>query len=128
MKSVKFIAASALIVTSALTLQGCIVVADGHGDDYKASDFRELEEKNRRMIAGLDDGATMIYVREVMGTPEFADRVSVDNVRYDVLYYRTQRVDADGNTTRDECTPLVFEDGALRGTGHLALSRIPQLN
>lgn len=78
------------------------------------------------MISALSDSATVAYVRETMGTPDFANRTTVDGVRYDVLYYRTHRVEADGNTTKDECTPLVFKDGVLVGTGELAMSRIPQ--
>ncbi|RUO58713.1 DUF3192 domain-containing protein [Pseudidiomarina insulisalsae] len=128
MKTMKALATGAVLLTSVMTLQGCLIVADGYSDDgeYSASDYRKLEEKNRRMIAALDNQVTLDYVRNTMGTPEFADRVTVDGERYDVLYYRTQRVESDGNTTRDECTPLVFENGKLVGTGQLALKRIPQ--
>lgn len=127
MNRVKGIAAAAWIVLVGAGLQGCIIVADGeHGDSYSSSDFRKQEAENRRMISALSDSATVAYVRETMGTPDFANRTTVDGVRYDVLYYRTHRVEADGNTTKDECTPLVFKDGVLVGTGELAMSRIPQ--
>ncbi|MFC0446447.1 DUF3192 domain-containing protein [Pseudidiomarina halophila] len=127
MNRVKGAAAAAWIVLVSTGLQGCIIVADGeHGDGYSSSDFRKQEAENRRMISALSDSATVTYVRETMGTPEFANRTTVDGVRYDVLYYRTHRVEADGNTTKDECTPLVFKDGVLVGTGELAMSRIPQ--
>jgi len=29
---------------------------------------------------------------------------------YRVLYYRTQRLHADGDTTKDETTPLIFKN------------------
>lgn len=129
MKNIKALAASVIIFTSVLTLQGCLIVADGSGDsEWSTSDYRELEAENRAHIAALSEAATPESVRATMGTPNFADRTTVDGVRYDVLYYRTHRVEGDGNTTRDECTPLVFEDGKLVGTGQLALDRIPQQN
>jgi hypothetical protein len=33
------------------------------------------------------------------------------------LFYRTQRKHSDGETTRDETTPLVFRDNRLIGWG-----------
>lgn len=129
MKNIKALTAGAVILTSVLTLQGCLIVADGHNDsDWSTSDYRKQEEENRRHIAALSAAATPESVRATMGTPNFADRTTINGVRFDVLYYRTHRVEGDGNTTRDECTPLVFEDGKLVGTGQLALDRIPQQN
>ncbi|MDN7125217.1 DUF3192 domain-containing protein [Pseudidiomarina terrestris] len=127
MKAIKGLAAAVAILAASATLQGCIIVADGeHGDGYSSSDFRKQEEQNRQMISALSDSATLTDVRSRMGTPDFANRTTVDGARYDVLYYRTHRVEADGNTSKDECTPLVFKDSILVGTGELALSRIPQ--
>jgi hypothetical protein len=40
-----------------------------------------------------------------------------------VLYYRTRRVDDDGITTKNECTPLVFINNELVGWGELSLSK-----
>ncbi|WP_279513250.1 DUF3192 domain-containing protein [Idiomarina aquatica] len=37
---------------------------------------------------------------------------------------RTHRTHADGMTTRDECTPIVFIDDKLTGTGELALDKV----
>ncbi|KFZ28474.1 hypothetical protein IDAT_09200 [Pseudidiomarina atlantica] len=122
------LSAGAIVLAACLSLQGCIIVADGDGDyDYSSSDYRKQEEQNRQWIAALDDNATTTHVREKMGTPNFADRVTVDGVRYDVFYYRTHRVEADGDTTKDECTPVVFKDGVLMGSGEIALQQVPQV-
>ncbi|CAB0151614.1 hypothetical protein PSI9734_01989 [Pseudidiomarina piscicola] len=127
MTKLKGAAAAALMIAATMGLQGCIIVADGdHGDSSSSSDYRKVEDKNRRMIATLDDMSSLSDVRTTMGTPDFTNRLTVDGVRYDVLYYRTHRVEADGNTTKDECTPVIFKDGMLVGTGELALNRIPQ--
>lgn len=120
------LAALGLVAALSFGLQGCIVVADGDGiHTYDKADYEEREERNRKAIASFNEGATLKQVENEMGTPNFSDLVTVDGVRYRVMYYRTNRVHADGNTTKDECTPLVFADGVLIGTGDLALARIP---
>lgn len=127
MTKLKRIAGLGVASLLVLSLQGCIIVADGDGvhewDDL--SSHERAERDNRRMIAALDDGASYDSVREQMDTPNFSDLVTVNGVRYRVLYYRTHRVEADGETTRDECTPLVFKDDVLIGAGELALRQIP---
>lgn len=120
--------AVASVVVATLGLQGCVIAVNGDGEKYSTSSYEKLEENNRQVIASLTDGTALTAVQKELGTPNFSDLVSVDGVRYRVLYYRTHRNEADGNTTRDECTPLVFADGVLIGTGELALQRIPQNN
>ncbi|OZB03176.1 MAG: hypothetical protein B7X54_10155 [Idiomarina sp. 34-48-12] len=110
-------------------LQGCVIAVNGDGENYSTSDsVTKQEKRNRTAIASFTNGMTVDAVQNELGTPEFSDLWTVDNVRYRVLYYRTQRVHADGNTTRNECTPIVFADGNLIGTGELALTRIPENN
>jgi hypothetical protein len=48
----------------------------------------------------------------------------MDGATYQVLYYRTHRTHSDGETTKDETTPLVFKDSALIGWGMDALARV----
>ncbi|GAB3297727.1 DUF3192 domain-containing protein [Pseudidiomarina andamanensis] len=128
MKFPKLAMVSAVVMLSA-GLQGCVIAVNGDGENYSTSDSVSKQEKrNRTAIASFTNGMTVDAVQNELGTPEFSDLWTVDNVRYRVLYYRTQRVHADGNTTRDECTPIVFADGNLIGTGELALTRIPENN
>ncbi|RZQ55308.1 hypothetical protein CWI82_10450 [Pseudidiomarina tainanensis] len=128
MKFPKLAMVGAVVILSA-GLHGCVIAVNGDGENYSTSDsVSKKEASNRAAIASFTDGMTVETVQNELGTPEFSDLWTVDNVRYRVLYYRTQRVHADGNTTRDECTPIVFANGNLIGTGELALSRIPQNN
>ncbi len=121
------LAAMSLVVVLGMGLQGCVIAVGGEG--YKsASDYRHGEQRNRQYIASLTEGTALATVEAELGTPNFSDLVTVDGTRYRVLYYRTHRVHADGNTTRDECTAVVFADGLLIGTGDLALARVPSLN
>jgi outer membrane protein assembly factor BamE (lipoprotein component of BamABCDE complex) len=128
MKFPKLAMVGAVVILSA-GLQGCVIAVNGDGENYSTSDsVSKKEASNRAAIASFTDGMSVETVQNELGTPEFSDLWTVDNVRYRVLYYRTQRVHADGNTTRDECTPVVFANGNLIGTGEFALSRIPQNN
>ncbi|WP_417657709.1 DUF3192 domain-containing protein [Pseudidiomarina aestuarii] len=123
------VAGLAAALVAALTLQGCIVVADGDGSYSSSSDsWQKQERENRKVIASLDEGATINGIENQLGTPNFSELWTVDGDTYRVLYYRTHRTASDGETTKDECTPLVFVNGSLVGTGDLAVSRIPAKN
>lgn len=120
--------AAAILLPAMLTLGGCVIVTegDGHWRDggSQQADWQERERENRAAIAAFAAEVSIEHVRETLGTADFSDSLSKDGKHYQVLYYRTHRVDGDGKTTRDECTPLVFVDGALVGTGNLALSSL----
>jgi hypothetical protein len=59
-----------------------------------------------------------------MGIADFNESYSKDDDTYQVLYYRTQRINGDGVTTKDECTPLVFKNSILVGWGERAYNTI----
>lgn len=119
----------ALMTVAALSLglSGCIIVTETE-HRQSSSEVADKEQRNRQIIASLQESTSVATVEAELGVPEFSDLVTRDGERYRVLYYRTQRVHADGNTTRDECTPLVFKDGQLIGTGELAVAQIPTNN
>jgi len=115
----------ALILTATLStslLSGCVVVVDGDKKVSSEMSSSEREQSNRTSIAGLSLGSDPASVLSLMGTPDFDENVTIDDVHYRILYYRTQRVHKDGLTTKDECTPLVFIGGELIGWGQEKLS------
>ena len=108
-----------------LSLSGCIVVSEPSWDkDDPQYDQIHDERGNRQAIAKLNLNADFESVRNDLGTPDFSERWIEDNNEYQVLFYRTQRVHADGMTTKDECTPIVFKNGSLIGTGQMALDKV----
>lgn len=122
MKKIMLLSAGLLSVS---LLSGCVVVVDGDKRVKRESaSFEVREEKNRAAISQLSIGTSPSAVLMKMGTPDFDERLSRDGVEYRVLYYRTQRVTADGMTTKDECTPLVFANGELLGWGQSKLDAI----
>ena len=66
-------------------------------------------------------GETIDVIRTDLGTPDFTEAYNRDNKKVKVLFYRTHRVKADGVTTKDECTALIFVDNKLDSYGDRAL-------
>ena len=52
-----------------------------------------------------------------LGTPADSEAFTRDGEEVRVLFYRTQHRHSDGETSRDETTPLVFRSGELVGWG-----------
>lgn len=111
----------------ATSLSGCIIVGGDHDEferEFSTSDWEDLERDNRSRIAKLQLGERYEAVMGQMGQASFTEAFQVDGATYQVLYYRTHRTHSDGETSKDETTPLVFKDGALIGWGMDALARI----
>jgi hypothetical protein len=104
-------------------LGGCVVAIGTDEIERSASDWSAVERDNRRAI---DDLALGMRLDEVLATmphaADFSEAFIGAGTEYRVLFYRTQRVEGDGATTRDETTPLVFADGRLVGWGASALA------
>lgn len=106
-----------------LLLSGC-VVSVGNSDGERESDWAETERDNRAEISRLEPGTPIENVRSRLGTPAFSESLERNEGQYRVFFYRTQRIEADGMTSRDETTPLVFRDGVLVEWGEAAWRRL----
>ena len=60
----------------------------------------------------------------MLGVADFNEVYNKGDENIQVLYYRTNRKHADGITTKDECTPLIFKNGALVSWGDTAYSML----
>ena len=111
---------AAAIIGSSLYLSGCVISVDGDGDYSHKSDWQDQEQKNRRIIAKLEPDLSLNDISMRMGTPDFNEYYEKDGDKFQILYFRTQRIAGDGVTTKDECTPLIFKNGMLSGWGDTA--------
>jgi hypothetical protein len=107
-----------------LGLSGCVISVDGDGDYGHQSGVHNTEQKNRKHISQLQQNVSYDDILNRMGIADFNEFYAKGDDTYQVLYYRTQRVDPDGVTTKDECTPLVFKNSALLGWGETAYNAI----
>jgi uncharacterized protein YceK len=114
------------VLAAAISLSGCVIKIDDDGYDssYSSySDWEKREKKNRRYIADLDLQTAKDVIKNDLGAPDFNEVFAKDDDKVQILYYRTQRTDDDGLTTKDECTPLVFVNDELKGWGESAVKR-----
>lgn len=107
-------------VVSSLT--GCVVaVGNGEGDwGDNDSNWKKEQQANLNYINGLTLGTSVTAVRGSLGAPAFVETFQRQGEAVEVLFYRTNHRHSDGETSKDECTPLVFKQGALVGWGEKA--------
>lgn len=106
------------VLIAAIWLSGCVVAIGNDGDRSRDGNWQEKERDNRTAIEQLQAGMTYGQVRDWMPhQADFSESFQADDIHYQVLFYRTQRVEADGVVTRDETTPLIFADNFLIGWG-----------
>lgn len=92
-------------------------VIDGNAS-VDSQDWEERELTNRRAVQQLKLGENLDNITNTMGTADFNEIVLSGENKFNVLFYRTHRREGDGITTKDECTPLVFENQVLVGWGN----------
>lgn len=103
-----------LIVLVASATTGCVYV---NGEHISNSDWKDTQRHNREAISNLELGTSAQAVIDELGTPADSEAFSDDGVEVRVLFYRTTHKQSDGETSRDETTPLVFRDDRLIGWG-----------
>lgn len=116
--------AVAALVGLSIGMSGCVISVDGDGEYSHKSDWQDKEQKNRKHISRLQQNTSYEEILNRMGIADFNEFYAKGDDTYQVLYYRTQRIDSDGVTTKDECTPLVFRNSALVGWGENAYKAI----
>lgn len=86
-------------------------------DTPENMDWQDREEYNKVQITKLRLGSTREEVLALLGSPDITEAKMQNGTSIQVMFYRTQHVRADGLTTQDECTPLLFENEKLIAWG-----------
>lgn len=109
-----------LTLAALLMLGGCVIAVNT--DDWEHEDgWKARQKENERVISRLQIGDLKSEIRDELGRPDFNESFIREGQTYTVLYYRTRHLSHDGETTRDETTPLVFVDNELVGWGESAV-------
>jgi len=116
----------AVIVSTSLVfgLSGCVIAIDGDKHDSDFSNSHDRAGQNREHIATLIPQMSLSDVTNKLGIADFNESYQKDGASINVLFYRTHRVHKDDLTTKDECTPLIFKQGALVSWGDQALQQL----
>ena len=122
--------ATLIAIPLTMSLTGCVIVSTDEdtrgewmGSDSQSS-WQKLQKENKRKIADLEIGDSYTDVRSEMGTPEFNEAYEESGKEYQILFYRTRHKRSDGETNKNECTPLIFVDGKLISWGDKAYNKL----
>lgn len=106
------------IILGALAYAGFVfMIVSFYPDKPQDMSWKDREEYNKVQITKLALGTTLDEVIALMGTPDITEAKKASDYQIQVMFYRTQHVRADGLTTQDECTPLLFENDKLVAWG-----------
>lgn len=117
----KIISNLLVAVFLSVSLSGCIVVGGGDWRDDNNSSWKKEQMNNKEVISQLEINDSRLSILEQLGAPSFSEAFIKGNDNYRILFYRTQHEHSDGETTKDETTPLVFINDSLVGWGMDAL-------
>lgn len=106
-----------LAIFSYILLAGSIM--HFYQDNPSHMELVDRQEFNLRYLAGLANDKPIVRqdVVNYLGSPDITEAKEVDNVVYQVMFYRTQNITGDGMTTKDECTAMLFIDDQLIAWG-----------
>lgn len=94
-----------------------VMVLVFYPDNPDSMSWEDREQYNRVHIGKLELGLTHAHIIELLGSPDISEAKKVDDIKVQVMFYRTQREKADGITSQDECTALLFKDNKLVAWG-----------
>ncbi|WP_028763316.1 DUF3192 domain-containing protein [Shewanella colwelliana] len=80
-------------------------------------DWEDRQSYNNAKLTELSLGQPIAEVELLLGKADFSEAKTSSNQTLQVLFYRTHHNKSDGETTRDECTPLLFKDDKLVAWG-----------
>ncbi|NVJ59196.1 MAG: DUF3192 domain-containing protein [Gammaproteobacteria bacterium] len=120
----KVLAVKKLLIATLVTtsLSGC-VIAIHDGEEGHRSSWEVRQQDNRAMISQLMIGENIEKVVDRLGPADDTEGFEIAEKSYVVLFYRTRHKHEDGLTTRDETTPLIFQNGKLLGWGDTVLAK-----
>jgi hypothetical protein len=95
-----------------------LLVISFYDDSPDKMQWEDREAYNKQFIAKLQlEQFTFEQAIEQLGSPDITEAKKVATNKFQVMFYRTQHVKSDGITTQDECTFLLFINGALKEIG-----------
>lgn len=94
-------------------------------DDSNQMHWEDREAFNRKYINQLSISTPLNrqQVIDNLSAPDITEAKKVGDEIYQLLFYRTHRIKSDGYTTKDECTPLLFQNNMLIAIGTSALQQ-----
>jgi hypothetical protein len=80
-------------------------------------DWEDRQAYNRAKMTEITIGQSIDEVKNMFGKADFSEAKISNEQNLQILFYRTQHKESDGETTKEECTPLLFKQGLLVAWG-----------
>lgn len=98
-------------------------------DDTDQMGWEDRQAFNQRFISALsiEENIDRSYVIQTLGSPDLTEAKLKGEISFQVMFYRTQHTQSDGITTKDECTPMLFENGQLVAWGDVAYEQFTNI-
>lgn len=80
-------------------------------------DWEDRQAYNQAMLTDLSIGQPIEDIKVIFGKADFSEAKVSDNDTLQILFYRTHHKTSDGQTSKEECTPLLFKQGKLIAWG-----------
>ncbi|MFQ6371227.1 DUF3192 domain-containing protein [Shewanella sp. YIC-542] len=93
------------------------VVVFFYEPDPAEMSWEDRQLYNQQKLTELTLGQSGESIIHLLGRPDFSEAKISQGQAINILFYRTHQTQADGITTRDECTPLLFSNDKLIGWG-----------
>src|SRR5690606_10358996 len=110
------------IIGFAVYFAAAAIVLQFYQADPENMSWQERETFNLKQIGRLNLRAPRDAVTRLLRSPDISEAQVPDRRDLLVLFYRPHHVKSEGITTRDECTPLLFEAAGLIACGAHAYS------
>lgn len=101
-------------------------VIEFYPDTPENMDWEDRQEFNQVQISKIELGQTKHAVLTLLGSPDITEAKRLNGSILQVMFYRTHHLTADGITTEDECTPMLFENDILIAKGSHAYQSFKQ--
>lgn len=118
-----------LLVGIGLYLLSTLLVLRFYPDNPAQMNWQDREAFNTKFIQRLNPAKPISQEDLInrLGSPDITEAYRHEGQVYQLFYYRTHRKAADGITTADECTALLFIDRQLASIGEVAINRYLEL-
>ena len=97
-----------------------IAVLTLYPDSPQDMGWKDREQYNKVQISKLEFGLQKQQILALLGSPDITEAKRNNSKELQVMFYRTQHKQADGITTQDECTALLFVNNELIAWGENA--------
>ncbi|WP_299803506.1 DUF3192 domain-containing protein [uncultured Shewanella sp.] len=79
--------------------------------------WEDRQAYNKAMMSEVAIGQNIAEIKSLFGKADFTEAKISNEQNLEVLFYRTHHETSDGETSKEECTPLLFKQGKLIAWG-----------